>query len=157
MLPNQHVSLSQAAYRCSRVWRSLSFILVVNLLNLLMNILIWATLYRIVWMISMPYCSEGTCCCAARLIMYCVTSVNKILPWSWDWCVVTVVITMVVSYYETSIIRLLRISVLPGAKDLDVHTIFPDVPIHSMYLLYVDIFHFSMNLRVVRHCSLTIA
>ena len=45
---------------------------------------------------------------------------------------------------------------MPGAKDLHVHTIFPDVLIHCMYLLYVDFFHLSMNLRVVRHCSLTI-
>ena len=40
-------------------------------------------------LVQIIYSSEGICC-AAILIMYCVSSVNKILPWSWDWCVVTV-------------------------------------------------------------------
>ena len=57
MLLNQHDSLSEAVNHCSVVARRLSFILVVNLLNLLMNILIWFILYRTVWMMSMTYCA----------------------------------------------------------------------------------------------------
>jgi len=38
------------------VRRNPSFILAVNLLTLLMNMLIWVALFRIVWMINMMFC-----------------------------------------------------------------------------------------------------
>jgi len=55
-------------------------------------------------------------------------------------CVVTVVIIMAV-FYGIGTIRLLRIFVLPGAWDSDVHLIFQDVLILCLHRLYVDFFH----------------